>query len=47
MTFDGSSTKMWHNGEYESLNAVSYEKCKKEHDAHCQFNNKLEVEYAT
>ena len=47
MTFDGSSTKMWHNGEYKALDAKSYERCKREHDNHCQFDNKLEVEYAT
>ena len=47
MTFDGSNGKKWYNGEYESLNAKSYTKCKEEHDAYCQFNSKLDVEYAT
>ena len=43
MTFDGSSTKMWYNGEYEVLNDKSYEACKVAHDAQCAFDRELEV----
>ena len=44
MTFDGSNTKMWYNGEYKSLDKKSYQSHKAAHDAQCPFDKNLELQ---
>ena len=46
MTFDGSSRKLWHHGEYLPVDEKSYAKHKEAHDDCCLFNEELEVDYA-
>jgi hypothetical protein len=41
MTFDGSSKKLWHHGEYKPLSLRAYAKNKKTHDNVCTLDRVL------
>lgn len=47
MTFDGTDSRTWYNGEYIPLDKKSYLSCKKTHDECCLFDKELEIDYAS